>query len=200
MNLLEQIKVQSQKILSKTEIKSPDLISLLNSIEITSADLKEYHQPDPHNPYGRRVLLNDPRLEIMLATWTKGHPCAPHDHADSDSAIRILQGRARHHFYEIREEKLIKIFSEKKCKGEVLLCAPKQIHAMGDDGLELPLMTLHVYSASIPNMLVYDRNRTLLVKGEYGAWVPKDKRYILKSKEGHLYREELESVQMQSQF
>ena len=79
MNL--QGKSQSKrKILSKTDIKTQDLINLLNSIEITSTDIQKYHQPI-------RKTLMDAESYLIILDWklcwqlTRGYPCAPHDHA-----------------------------------------------------------------------------------------------------------------------
>lgn len=194
--LIQKIEQKAKTLLAQSEIKTSDLVSFLNSIEVTASDVQEYHQPDPKHPYGRRVLLNHPRLEVMLATWTRGYPCAPHDHGGSNSAIRVLQGQSHHRLYQIKEEKLIEVYSEKRAKGDVLICAPKQVHAMGDDGLENALITLHAYSGSIPDMIVYDDDKTLIVKGKCGAWIPEDEDDILLDKKGHFYRQDLESVEI----
>ena len=181
MMLIQKIEQKAKTLLAQSEIKTSDLVSFLNSIEVTASDVQEYHQPDPKHPYGRRVLLNHPRLEVMLATWTRGYPCAPHDHGGSNSAIRVLQGQSHHRLYQIKEEKLIEVYSEKRAKGDVLICAPKQVHA---------------YSGSIPDMIVYDDDKTLIVKGKCGAWIPEDEDDILLDKKGHFYRQDLESVEI----
>ena len=71
----------------------------------------------------------------MVATWTRGVPCAPHDHHESRSAIRILQGRSHHRMFQCREGQLVEsLLSEKR---QVMFYSIlKQIHAMGDDETE----------------------------------------------------------------
>lgn len=196
MNLVDKIKDQAEKLLEQSEIKTSDLIAFLNTIEVTASDLQEYRQSDPEHPYGRKVLLNHTRLEVMLATWTRDYPCAPHDHGGSNSAIKILQGRSHHCLYSINEDRLNEVYAEKRNQGEILICAPKQIHSMGDDGLENVLVTLHAYSGSIPDMIIYDENNSFRIKGCCGAWIPENEDDILFQKKGHFYRADLEAAEI----
>lgn len=191
MNLLEKIQIEAKKLLTISEIKTSDLVDFLNKIEVNNADIAKYSLADPKHPYGRRVLLNDPRLEVMLATWTRDLPCIPHEHGGSKSAIRVLKGQSHHRLFQIKDQLLVEVFSEKRAENDILTCAPKQVHSMGDDGLENSLITLHAYSGSIPDMVVYDKKNTLVVKGTCGAWIPEDEQDIVLKKSGHFFRADL---------
>ena len=131
---------------------------------------------DPTKPYGRRVLLETDALEMMVACWTPGTPCAPHDHGGSLGAVRVLQGRARHRIWRCVDGELRVVREELVSPGEVMSCGSDLIHSMGDDGATEPLITLHMYTDSIDHMVVYDldSNETLVVEGSCGAWVPRD--------------------------
>ena len=137
------------------------------------------------------MLFNHPRLEVMVATWTRGVPCAPHDHHDSRSAIRVLQGRSHHQMFQCKEGGLVETLSERKEEGDVLLCPPRQIHAMGDDGAQDVLVTLHAYAGSIDDMIVYSTDETLIVSGACGAWVPEIESNIFGHDPGHVTRDEV---------
>ena len=189
LSFSEQIKNHAEKLLKLNDIRTVDLIDFLKAIEIS--DISELVHPDVDHPYGRRVFLNHPRLEVMVATWTRGVPCAPHDHHDSRSAIRVLQGRSHHRMFQCRMGQLQETLSERKEVDEILLCPPYQIHAMGDDNAEKPLVTLHVYTGSIDNMVVYSETETLIVSGACGAWVPKDARDVVARCDGHVLRQEI---------
>lgn len=189
--LIEKIQQQAQKFIEQEKISTADLIQFLSSIDVTEEDIAINKRSDPAHPYGRNVLFNHPKLEVMLATWTVNFPSAPHDHGGSKSAIRVLKGRSHHRLFQIKDEQLIEVFSERKCKDDILTCPPKQVHAMGDDGMEQSLITLHAYSQSIPNMMVYDPTDSLMVKGKCGAWVPEDQEDILLQKKGHFLRADL---------
>ena len=181
---------------------------LLELTNITQSDLEkslfDFKCPiDPEHapqhtqvrPYARRVLFANDRLEVMLASWRRGHPCAPHDHGPSDSAIKVLQGCSHHKGYAIRSGQLVEVFSERKSVGEILLCHPFQIHAMGDDNATEPLVTLHLYAGSINDMLVFSDSHTHLVTGQAGAWLPVDSsEYLLVQQAGHYSRADLRLV------
>src|SRR5688500_6686312 len=48
--------------------------------------------PRAGEPYARTVLHRDARGEVMLATWSEGQACAPHDHGASSGAVLVLEG------------------------------------------------------------------------------------------------------------
>jgi len=170
--MLLQIEQYSQTLLAQEHISMEDLRRFLTQIDCTPEDIETLQEIDPAHPYGRKILLNTPKLEVMLATWTRNYPCAPHDHGGAVSAIRVLQGRSLHRLYRIENQQLTESYSEQKTAGEVIICAPNQIHSMEDDGETVPLITLHAYSASIKAMAVYDDASTVIVKGSAGAWLP----------------------------
>ncbi len=187
----QQIEMYAKRLLDQSEIRTQDLVALLKSVELSSEDIQTLMQSDIDHPYGRRVFLNHPQLEVMVATWTRGVPCAPHDHHDSRSAIRVLQGRSHHRMFQCQQGKLVETLSERKEKDDVLLCPPYQIHAMGDDGADQPLVTLHAYAGSIDNMVVYSETETLIVSGACGAWVPDQEADILARVKSHVRRSEV---------
>ena len=86
---------------------------------------------------------------------------------------------------------LVESLSERKETGDVLLCPPKQIHAMGDDEAEDVLVTLHAYAGSIDDMVVYSETETLIVNGACGAWVPEVESNIFGRSLGHIPRDEV---------
>jgi cysteine dioxygenase len=129
---------------------------------------------DASSPYGRKVLFETDHLEVMVATWTRGRPCAPHDHGGSIGAVRVLQGRSRHHVWRVTDDGLKRVDESVAGPGDVVSCGPEMVHSMGDDGGALPLVTLHMYTHAIDHMIVYDTDAddTLIVEGTCGAWVP----------------------------
>lgn len=189
MNCREKILEHCQTLLAAPEIRTRDLVHLLEQIELTSEDIAQLSQADVSKPYGRNVLFNHPRLEVMIATWTRGISCAPHDHSVSRSAIRVLQGRSHHRLFKVQNHQLVETLSERKSVQDVIRCAPLQIHAMGDDAGEAQLITLHAYSSGIDNMLVYDNGTTMIVSGQCGAWVPDSSELILDYSDGIVTRE-----------
>lgn len=129
---------------------------------------------DPARPYGRNVLLDSSGLEMMVAKWTPGTPCAPHDHGGAVGVVRVIRGRALHRIWAIRGAELEIVAEEQVEAGGLLLCGADLIHSMGDDGGDEPLVTLHAYLGGVPYMTVYDVNErsSLQVDGSRGAWIP----------------------------
>lgn len=136
--------------------------------------------PDATKPYGRDVLFETEHLEAMVATWTRGVWCAPHDHGGSVGGVRVLRGAARHRIHRLRGGTLELVREERVAAGAVLSCGADLVHAMADGGADESLMTLHLYAGPIDHMVVYDlqRHRTLVVDGGCGAWVPDDESMI----------------------
>jgi predicted metal-dependent enzyme (double-stranded beta helix superfamily) len=140
------------------------------------------------HPYSRTILYNDDLFEAMIARWTPGKTCAPHDHSDSYSAILVLEGCSEHKLYQLEGTELRCVHTEERHKGDVILCAPHQIHSMS---AHPDLITLHFYTRSITNMLVFDLSNpsSFLVDGSCGAWLPVgEPSMIIASTRGHVPR------------
>ena len=140
-------------------------------------------RPDPDRPYGRRVLFANDAVEGMIATWTRDTPCAPHDHGGSFGGVRVLQGEALHQIYAVEEGALRPVKQERVGPGGLLACAPDLVHSMQDGGAADPLVTLHLYSGPIDYMVVYDvaGQRTVIVDGGCGAWLPWDQPELIRA-------------------
>jgi cysteine dioxygenase len=139
---------------------------------------------DTSKPYGRRVLFQNDDLEVMVAAWTRGVPCAPHDHGGSSGAVRVLQGRSRHLVWDFVDGALQVVKEEIVTPGGVMVCGADMVHSMGDDGASEPLVTLHMYTKSVDHMVVFDleAGETLVVEGTCGAWVPRDQPEMVRSR------------------
>ncbi|MFT4624679.1 MAG: putative metal-dependent enzyme (double-stranded beta helix superfamily) [Myxococcota bacterium] len=157
--------------------KLSEIAVVLTAGDLNDAEVALLARPDPGKPYGRRVIIDTPRLEGMIAQWTRGLPCAPHDHGGSSGAVRVLRGEALHTVWRLTEGRLEAVLTERIAAGHVLQCGPGMIHSMVDAGGEHPLVTLHLYADPIDHMVVYDvpGERTLVVEGACGAWVPTDR-------------------------
>jgi cysteine dioxygenase len=189
MTGLDSIQRAFKTLISLPQIETEDLVQALQGIEIGDEELASLLKVSIEHPYGRHVLFENDRLEIMIAVWQRGFPCAPHDHGEANSAISVLRGRSCHKGYQLNDNKLEIVFSEKKSVGEIITCKPFQVHAMGDDNGSAPLVTLHFYSGAIETMLVYTDTETHMVSGDAGAWFPvNEEEQLLNSLEGHVSR------------
>ena len=194
MSFHDRIQALVQNLLALPQIQQADLEASLRQLDLLNVDIPE-PEHTRHTPYARHVLFANEQLEVMLASWRRDFPCAPHDHGDSYSAIKVLRGRSHHRGFAIKNNRLTEVFSERKSTNDILVCQPKQIHAMGDDNDTETLVTLHLYAGSIDDMLVFSKTHSHLVSGQAGAWLPVDSpEYLLKQAEGHYGRDDLRLV------
>lgn len=155
---------------------------MLVEAQVSAATVAALGRADPSRPYGRRVLFADDHFEAMIALWTRGVPCAPHDHGGSVGGVRVLQGEAIHRVWRLRGGALELALEERVSAGGVLACGPDLVHSMVDAGGPEPLATLHLYAGPIRHMVVYDTEggRTLVVEGGSGAWLPWDEPHLIR--------------------
>ena len=169
------------------------ILEIARQITLTDTDLDALAHPDLEHPYGRRVLMAKPRLEVMVATWTPGTPCAPHDHGGSVGGVKVLRGTSLHRIYEVVEGALVLRREHTAGPGEVLAFGPNLIHSMSSADPNTPLMTLHFYTDAIEFMIVYTDDETLAVDGGCGAWMPEDEAMILHRLSGARGRVEMQN-------
>ncbi len=161
----------------RTDLGIQNLTELASSILLLPEEIEALRKPDLVHPYGRRVLMASPQLEVMVATWTPGMPCLPHDHGGSVGAVRVLAGRGEHRIWAIEHGRLQLRRAHTVEPGRVLSFGANLIHSMVSASPDEPLLTLHLYTDSISAMVVYEtagEGRTLVVDGSCGAWVPED--------------------------
>ena len=151
-NILE----KCHALAARTDLRLADLVALARSITLSPSDIDLLSLPDPSRPYGRRVLLATPQLEVMVATWTPGVTCAPHDHGGSLGVVRVLRGASRHQIWVVRDGALHVAQEHIAPTDEVLACGPDFVHSMTSVEDQTPMVTLHIYTAAIPYMIVYD--------------------------------------------
>ena len=167
-----------------------DLSKAAAEPSVADADIQAHIKVDTARPYGRQVLLATDKVEGMIARWTRGVPCAPHDHGGSFGAVRLLRGAAIHRVWRVTPEGLELLQEDRVEAPAVLSCGPHMVHSMVDGGAEEPLTTLHLYIDPIDHMMVYDLdgNRTLKVDGGCGAWLPDDEPELIRDQREGFHR------------
>ncbi len=158
------------------------LARLLETVQPSAQQVRDVRSEDPRRPYGRNVLLDTPVVEGMVATWTPGAWCLPHDHGGSVGGVRVLQGRAHHKVFAVREGRLDLVKEERVDAGQVMQCGSDLVHAMRCDGADEGLMTLHLYAGPIDHMVVYGADATYVVDGGCGAWIPTGRPELIRSR------------------
>ncbi|MFM2244316.1 MAG: Cysteine dioxygenase [Pseudomonadota bacterium] len=152
------------------------LVDFATTLRVDPALCAALRRPDPDRPYGRRVLFTNPHLEVMVATWTPGQACAVHDHGEAFGVISVLEGEGEERGYALRGGALAQIQARALVAGDRLSAGPGLLHAMGSTAPQgaPTLLTLHLYTPGIEDMIVYEDDVTYIIDGACGAWVPRD--------------------------
>lgn len=122
-------------------------------------------------PYSRRTLVSSPECEVMIARWSAGRACAPHDHGAAAGWVFFLEGRLEETAYRWNGRELLEKERVAREPGAVEAVRADEIHSGVS---ERGALTLHVYFPRIETFRVFDRaeRRTLVVTEESGAWLP----------------------------
>ena len=115
--------------------------------------------PLPSDRYHRRLLHKGDNYELVLATWPVGTQTYVHNHGELDShgMVRVLMGDIFNHVYEKEDEfSVCKTEEMVFHKDELIPVNKGLLHAMGNERLDGPAMSLHFYSPMIIDVTYWD--------------------------------------------
>ena len=158
-----------------------ELNAALRACHILTADLEPVISPPIDFPYSRTLLYKSEHIEVLGMSWAHDRQCAPHDHGQSWGLVKILEGRATHAIYSLKGGIPVLRIRSLKEAGTTLFAPKGMIHSMGNPSSNR-LITLHVYTPEITNMMVYDipRCAACIVADDCGAWWPATQRQIVR--------------------
>lgn len=156
--------------------KPKELLQTFKAQGLSSSFLSTHHQAlDPLHPYSRKLLLSEAACEVMLARWTPGTSCAPHNHGSSRGWVFYLEGRFQEDHYGWTDKQtrnqLKRLDSIVHLSGSHTQVRESEIHSCQCSTAGL---SLHIYFPRIQRMKVFDmeQKRTLTVTDDCGAWIP----------------------------
>ncbi|MCT2534486.1 cysteine dioxygenase family protein [Aquibacillus koreensis] len=161
---------------SKAELKEA-----LTQLALTKDDFANLPKSTDGKPYFRQLVYQNEQVELLVMNWS-GLACAPHDHGHSKGWIQVLSGTTLNSVYEVKENSLpTELFEEFHHKGKLFYAPTKGVHKIKSAGAE-NLLTLHLYSPPIRDMIVYDLDKcaACIVSDDCGAWWPEEQRQRLK--------------------
>jgi cysteine dioxygenase len=97
--------------------------------------------------YGRKLVYNGGRWELMVMSWVPGDMSAIHDHGTAQWGAVKLFGPAENAVMAVSEGMLTTKARKIHSSGEVFSVAHDLIHSMGNVGLS-PYITLHMYGCN----------------------------------------------------
>ena len=170
-----------QHVLKQLKSSTPEeLRGALISLNTTMKDLKPFLKIDSHKPYYRKLLFQNDEVELLLMNWSD-LSCVPHDHGHSSGWIQVISGSTLNTVYRVDKGELPEAyFSRVEQKGSFFFAPRYGVHKMR--AKEQELVTLHLYSPPIKEMIVYDLEAcaACMVSDQCGAWWPEEQREKVK--------------------
>ncbi len=134
---------------AKENISPARAAEILRAADIQEADLRpfadfEYAAADC---YGRRLVVDQGRFEVMVMSWKPGHYSSIHNHGYAEWGAVQVFGPVHHQVYQIKDGAMEFATIEILPKGSILSVDNALIHQMGNTTSQ-PYLTLHLYGAN----------------------------------------------------
>jgi len=144
---LETLKMSIIDTLDRGERINARLVKkLVEQAQVKEEDLKAYADFDHpvEDSYGRKMIFDGGKFEIMAMSWNPGHYSSIHNHGYTEWGVVQVFGNTHHFIYKKKDEELKFAKKEILTKGEITLVVNATIHQMGNPSTG-KYMTLHVY-------------------------------------------------------
>ena len=121
---------------------------LVEQAQITEVDLEPYADFDHPvaDSYGRKMIYDGGKFEIMAMSWNPGHYSSIHNHGYTQWGVVQVFGNTHHFIYKNKDGALTFAKKEVLTKGAITKVVNATIHQMGNPSTG-KYMTLHVYGS-----------------------------------------------------
>ncbi|RLD82299.1 MAG: hypothetical protein DRJ07_08325 [Bacteroidetes bacterium] len=135
-----------QYLESKQNISVNELLWSIKSLNINLSDIGDYinFNHDIHESYGRSVIYESNKVEIVLMSWNKEDYTSIHDHGYAQFGAVYSFGDIQNNYFKIENNTLKKVNETILKKGEITIIDNNSIHQMGNP-YKKPTLSLHVY-------------------------------------------------------
>ncbi len=148
-------KLEKLKVLIENEINQEEDITahrikaIVERANVSEEDLAPYADFDHpvEDGYGRKMIYDGGKFEIMAMSWNPGHYSSIHNHGYTQWGIVQVFGNVHHFIYQNKNDKLSFAKKEILTKGSIIKVVNAMIHQMGNPSTER-YMTLHVYGCN----------------------------------------------------
>lgn len=180
--LIERLDSVSNKlILDGSDIDVNILSKVVNDFNTEDLDLSKLEIDPGKNPYGRNILFNNGKVEVVMLTWAEGSVCDVHDHGNSCGVVKVVKGHISNIIYSLNPVTGEPVHQEERyVMNQVFFEVPKGCwHQMKNNQEENRAFTLHVYAPPIEDMKVYDSEKKQLVtvSDDCGAWLTEPEKF-----------------------
>ncbi len=192
------IKILIETVHQHSSFSTNELYKLLCKLKITRSDLKPFERFNHalYESYGRYVLYESPKLEVVVMSWNKGDYTSIHDHGATQWGAVLCFGKLEHASFELHHNDLNiaerMVFDD----DDICLVTNQLIHQMGNP-FDQPAMTLHVYGADsgvsevTGNARNYDPLQEKVFYANGGAFLKIEEQNITKVEKCPLVQDEI---------
>ena len=130
----------------KENISDNELLYAIRSLNVKLSDIGDYvnFNHDINKSYGRSVIYESNKVEIVLMSWNKEDYTSIHDHGYAQWGAVYSFGNIQNNCFKIENNTLKKLNETILKKGEIAIIDNSSIHQMGNP-YDKPTITLHVY-------------------------------------------------------
>lgn len=166
-------------LLEHKDIKSEtEFHDIVNRLNLSISDISKYiNFSHPLNEsYGRKVIYESKKIEIVTMSWNTGDFTSIHDHGQAQWGLVLSFGAVQNTIFEIRNNKLTEIDEQILHAGEITILDNSAIHQMGNQNLR-PSVSLHIYYSQNAKKGVtsearnYDLYKNKVYKANGGAFL-----------------------------
>ncbi|MDX2414110.1 MAG: cysteine dioxygenase family protein [Bacteroidales bacterium] len=157
------------------------LKGLIKEHSTSDLDLNKYHLDPADKPYGRNILVNNGKVEVVFLSWGPDQICDVHDHGESCGLVKVVKGNISNIIYQedtVSGEPIHQ--QEEYVLDDIFIEVPKNSWHQMKNNLDEFSYTLHVYAPPVTDMQVFDKeNKQLVTVDENcGAWLSEPDRQI----------------------
>lgn len=180
-NLVDELQALSQTL--KLDGSDGDIEALRKVIEAETGrdlDIVSYHLDPGDKPYGRNIIFNNGKVEVVFLTWGPDQICDVHDHGESCGLVKVVKGNISNIIYsQDKETGEPKHQQEEYVVDDVFIEVPKDSWHQMKNNLDVFTYTLHVYAPPVEDMQVFnqDEKQLITVNDDCGAWTTEPDKY-----------------------
>ncbi len=136
----------AQYLESKQNISDNELLWSIKSLNLNYSDIGDYinFNHNINESYGRSVIYESNKVEIVLMSWNKEDYTSIHDHGYAKFGALYSFGDIQNNYFKIENNTLKKVNETVLQKGEIIIIDNSSIHQMGNP-YKKPTLSLHVY-------------------------------------------------------
>lgn len=141
-----------EQLSSDTVLKPANICRIVRDADVQAADLLPWADFDHPvgDSYGRQLVYQGPRFEVMVMSWDPGDFSTIHDHGGTQWGAVQIFGEAEHATFRLHEDQLTTLARWRTTPGDIIGVSHNLLHQMGNPFGQERFVSLHVYGQQLP--------------------------------------------------